>query len=83
MKMINKAKENLESIFHRNDKIREEECVCMHENREKERFRMYQNDIIIASDDEYNLVRREVPSKPVMSSNKASTFPAEHKSDIE
>ena len=44
---------------------------------------MAQNSIIISSDDEPNPVIKEIPSKPVTSSNKASTFPDEHKSDNE
>ena len=44
---------------------------------------MAQNDIIILSDDKYYSGRREIPYKPVTLSNKASTFPAEHKSDNE
>ena len=48
-----------------------------------ERVRMAQNTIIILSNDESDSGRQEMPSKPVTSSNKASTFPAEHKSDNE
>ena len=44
---------------------------------------MAQNDITISSDDESDSGRREILSKPVTSSNKASTFLAEHKSDNE
>ena len=50
---------------------------------EEERFRMVQNAIIILSDDESNSGRREIPSKPVTSSNKAYTFMAEQKSGNE
>ena len=44
---------------------------------------MAQNDIIILSDDESDSGRIEIPSKPVTSSNKASAFLAEQKSDNE
>ena len=44
---------------------------------------MAYNDIIILSDDKYDLGIREIPPKPVASSNKASTFLSEHKSDNE
>ena len=37
MKMINEAKENLESTLRHNYEIREEECVCMGAMREEER----------------------------------------------
>ena len=83
MKMINKGKEELESALPHNDETREEERICMDAMREEERVRMAQNAIIILSDDKYNSGRREIPSKPVTSSNKASTFPDEHKSDNE
>ena len=42
---------------------------------------MAQNAIIILSDDKYDSGWTKIPSKPVTSSNKASPFPAEHKSD--
>ena len=44
---------------------------------------MAQNPIIISSDDESDSGGRGIPSKPVTSSNKASTFTAEHESDNE
>ena len=44
---------------------------------------MAQNSIIISSDDEPNPVIKEIPSKPVTSSNKVSTCTAKHKSDNE
>ena len=44
---------------------------------------MAKNAIIILSDDKSNSGKREIPSKPVISSNKASTFPDKHKSDNE
>ena len=51
--------------------------------REEERVRMAHNAIIFFSDDKSDSGRREIQSKPVTSSNKASTFSAEHKSDNE
>ena len=51
MKMINEAKENLESTLRHNDEISEEECVRMDAIREEERGRMAQNVIIILSDE--------------------------------
>ena len=50
MKMINEAKEELESTLLHNDKIREEKRVRMDAIKEEERVRMAQNDIIISSD---------------------------------
>ena len=44
---------------------------------------MAQNAIINLSDDKSDSRGREIPSKPVRSSNKASTFTAEHKYDNE
>ena len=58
--------------------------MCPYESNEKEAFFcMAKNDIIILSDDKSNSGRREIPSKPVISSNKAYIFPAEHKCDNE
>ena len=51
--------------------------------REEERVGMAHNSIINLSDDESDSGRRKIPSKPVTSSNKASTFPDKHKSDNE
>ena len=53
-----------------NDAIREEECV-----------RMAEKMIIISSDDNSDSETSEILSEPATSSNKASTFPAEHNSD--
>ena len=66
----------------------------MDKMREGDRVRMAQNTIIISSessssdgsletsyDDSYDSGRRKIPTKPVMSSNKSSIFPAKHKSD--
>ena len=72
MLMINEANKYLKDTFCYNDAMREQESV-----------RMAQNYIIISSDDESDSGIREIPSKPVTSSNKASTFTAEHKSDNE
>ena len=55
----------------------------MHAIREEELVRMAHNSIIISSDDKSDSGRRQIPSKPVTSSNKTSTFPAKHKSDNE
>ena len=73
----------MESTLRHNDEIREEERVRMIAIREEERVRMVQNDIIILLDEEYDSGRRQIPSKPMTSSNKDSTFPAKHKSDNE
>ena len=64
--------------------------------REEERVRMAQNTVKISSESSssYNLFetlsdassgsgRRQKPTKPVMSSNKSSTFMSKHKSDNE
>ena len=48
---------------------------------EEERVHMAHNAIITSSDDESDSGRRQIPSKPVTSSSKASTFPDKHKSD--
>ena len=94
--MINEAKEELEETLRHNDAMREEERVCMDAMREEERVCMAQNNIIIfseylssdesleiSSDESFGSGRRQIPTKPVMSSNKSSTFPAKHKSDNE
>ena len=86
----------MEETFRHNDTIREEERFCMDEMSKEERVRMAQNTIIISyeysysdklfetsSDDSSDSGRRKIPTKPVMSSNKSSTFPAKHKSDNE
>ena len=73
----------MESTLSKNYEITEEERVRMDAMREEESVRMAQNYIIISSDDESDSGIREIPSKPVTSSNKASTFTAEHKSDNE
>ena len=68
----------------------------MDEMREEEHVFMEQNTIIILSgylssdnsletwsDESSGSGRRQIPTKPVMSYNKISTFPAKHKSDNE
>ena len=87
MEMINEAKEELENTLRGNDAIREKERVRMDAVREEERVRMSQNTIIISyesSSSDYSLETlsaessdsggRQIPTKPVISSNKASTF---------
>ena len=81
MKMINKAKGELEITLRHNDEIREEERVRMVTTREEERVRMAHNFIIILSKNESDSRRIEIPSKPVITSNKESTFTAKNKSD--
>ena len=78
------------------DTMREEERVRMDTTREKERVRMAQNTILILSESSFSdesletlsvessgSGRRKITNKPVISSNKSSTFPAKNKSDIE
>ena len=72
MRMINEAKEGLEDTLRNNDAIREEERVCMAEET-----------IILSSDDNSDSETSKISSEPATSSNKASTFPAEHNSDNE
>ena len=62
----------MEDTLHNNDAIREEERVSMTEET-----------IIFLSDDNYDSGTSKISSEPAMSSNKASTFPAEHSSDNE
>ena len=50
---------------------------------EEERFRMAEETIIISSDENSDSKTNEISSEPDTSSNKASTFPAEHNSDNE
>ena len=72
MRMINEAKEGLEDTLRKNDAIREEECVPMAEET-----------IILSSYNNSDSETRKISSEPAMSSNKASTFQAEHNSDNE
>ena len=72
MRMINEAKEGLEYTLRNNYAIREEE-----------RVRMAEETIILLSDDNSDSETSEISSEPTTSSNKASTFPAEHNSDNE
>ena len=70
--MINKAKEGLVDTLGNNDAIREEERVCMAEEM-----------IIFSFDDNSDSETSKISSEPTTSSNKASTFPAEHNSENE
>ena len=70
--MINEAKEGLKDTLRNNDAIREEERVGMAEDT-----------IIVSSDDNYESETSEISSEPATSSNKTSTFPAEHNYDHE
>ena len=62
--------ENLESTLRHNYEIREEERVRTDAMRKEEHVRMAHNAIIISSDDESDSGRRQIPSKPVTSTNK-------------
>ena len=44
---------------------------------------MAEETIILSSDDNSDIETSEISSKPAMSYNKSSTFPAEHNSDNE
>ena len=70
--MINEAKEGLKDTLRNNDSIVEEELV-----------RMAEETIILLSDENSDSETSEISSAPATSSNKASTFPAEHNSDNE
>ena len=83
MKMINQSKEELGDALRNNDAMRDQERVRMDATGEEKRVCMAYNSIIISSDDESDSGRRQIPSKPVTSSNKTSTFPAKHKSNNE
>ena len=72
MGMINEAKEGLEDTLRNNDAIREEEDVSLEEKM-----------IILSSDDSSDSETSKISSEPATSSNKASTFPAEHNYDNE
>ena len=73
----------MENTLSHNDAIREKESVRIYAMSEEELVHTAQNAIIISSDEESDSGRRQIPSKPVPSSNKASTFLAKHKSDNE
>ena len=94
--MINEAKEELEETLRHNDVMREEEHVHINAMWEEERVRMAPNTIIISSEylslddsletstnESYGSGRRQIPTRPMMSSKKSSTFTAKHKSDNE
>ena len=72
IRIINEAKEGLEDTLRNNDAIREEESVHTAEET-----------IILSSDDNFDSETRKISSESATSSNKASTFPAEHNSDNE
>ena len=72
MVMINEAKYGLKNTLRTNDAIREEE-----------RVHAAQDTITLSSDENSNSETKETSSEPVTSSNKASTFPAEHITDNE
>ena len=72
MVMINEAKEGLKNTLRNNDAIMEEE-----------RVRAAEETITLSSDDNSDSETSETSSKPATSSNKASTFPAEHITDNE
>ena len=62
----------MKNTLRNNDAIGEEEYV-----------RMAEETIILSSDNNSDSETSEISSKPATSSNKASTFPAEHNSDKE
>ena len=72
MRMINQGKEGLEDTLRNNDAVREEE-----------RVRMAEETIILSSDDNSYSETSKISSEPATSSNKASTFTADHNSDNE
>ena len=72
MTMINEAKDGLEDTLRTNDAIRGEEGVSAAEDA-----------ITLLYDDNYDSETRDTSSEPATSSNKASTFPAEHSTDNE
>ena len=72
MTMINEAKDGLENTLRTNDSSREEERVCAAKDA-----------ITLFSDENYDSETSETSSEPATSSNKASTFTAEHSTDNE
>ena len=72
MVMINEAKDGLKNTLRNNDAIRE-----------AERVRAAEEMITLFSDDNSDSETSETSSEPATSSNKASTFPAEHSTDNE
>ena len=85
MQMVNKAKEELKDTLRHNDAIREEESVLMEHNTIIISSESLFSDDSLEnfSDDSSDSGRRKISTKPVMSSNNSSTFPAKHKSDNE
>ena len=81
MKMINEAKEKLESILPHNNEIREEEHVCMAQTIIISSQSLFSdNSLETSSVESSGSGIRQIPTKTVMKSNKSSTFPAKHKS---
>ena len=72
MGIINEAKEGMKNTLRNNDAIRGEE-----------RVRMAEKMLIVSSDDNSDSETSKTSSEPATSSNKASTFPAEHITDNE
>ena len=70
--MINEAKDGLKNTLRTNDSIRDEEHV-----------RAAEDMITLLSDDNSDSETSDKSSKSATSSNKASTFPAEHSTDNE
>ena len=81
MKTINEAREELEITLRHNNEIREEERVRMAQTIIISSESSLSDDLLETSSIESSgSGRRQIPTKPVMSSNKSSTFPAKHKS---
>ena len=72
MVMINEAKDGLKNTLRTNDAIREEECV-----------RAVEDVITLSSYDNSDSETSNTSYEPATSSNKASTFQAEHSTDNE
>ena len=82
---INEAKEELEDTFRHNDEMREQEHVYMAQNTIVISSDSSSSDYLleIYSDESSDSVTRKIPTKPVTSSNKSSTSPAEKNPDNE
>ena len=65
--------------------MREEECVCMAQNTIIILYESLSSDDSLekSSDESSDSGRSQIPTKPVISSNKSSTFPDKHKSNNE
>ena len=83
MKTINEDRNELEDTLSHNDAIREEERVCIAHNTIIFLYKSVSSyDLLETSYDESSgSGRRQIPTKPVISSNKSFTFPAERKFD--